>query len=100
MPVELELTNAVQVKTSSLYGSVASEVQESEEIDEDELMWAPSDKSFDKLERPDEATAVNFEHLNLSRHLNADEGIRLISLLREFPKYSHPQAPSLDVPMS
>lgn len=85
IPVKSELPDTVQVKTNGLYGDVESEVQESKEIDDNDLTWAPFYKHFENLERPNESTAMDFEDLNLSRHFDADERLRIITLLREFP---------------
>lgn len=86
-PKQSELTKEVALEIGgTTFISPRMGPEKVTDFEDNELMWAPSNKNFEKLERPDRSHPIDFEELNLSKNLTESERIRLVSLLEEFPE--------------
>lgn len=86
-PEVSELTKGEEiVGKGTTFRSYETEVTCPDEMNDNDLMWVPSDKTLNKLERPDQDPGIDFETLSLNNQLNELEKSRLLALLKEFPE--------------
>lgn len=74
------------VKKGTTFLNYETEVTCPNEMNDNDLMWVSSDKTLNKLERPDQDPGIDFKARRLNSQLSELEKPQLLALLKEFPE--------------